>query len=384
MTAKPLRVLMVAARYLPDMGGTEMHVDEVSRRLAKTGDFEITVLATDRTHNRPRREVIEGVTVLRVPAWPRNRDYYLAPGIAALVGQRGRWDLVHCQGVHTPVPVVAMLAARRARTPYLVTFHTGGHTLAHRNALRTLQWRVIGPLLRNAAALVAVSRFEADSVGAQAHLGGRPVTVIRNGGTLPPPAPGTQVIPGRIVSCGRLERYKGHQRVIEALPDVVHGDPAAHLVIVGRGPYESELRNCAEREGVADRVTITQVPPADREAMATTLAQASVVAAMSDYESQGIAVSEALSVGRPVVGCDTAAVGELVTEGLVRGVALEAPASTIAQELLKAMAAPASAPLAGLPTWDRAAAELGQLYLAIAGRAPILRPEDLGTERGLR
>ena len=140
------------------------------------------------------------------------------------------------------MPVVAMLAARRARTPYMVTFHTGGHTLAHRNALRAIQWRVIGPLLRNAAALVAVSHFEADSLSAQAHLGDRPVTVIRNGGTLPPPAPGTQVIPGRIVSSGRLERYKGHQRVIEALPDVIHGDPAAHLVIIGRGPYESELR----------------------------------------------------------------------------------------------------------------------------------------------
>jgi glycosyltransferase involved in cell wall biosynthesis len=265
-----------------------------------------------------------------------------------------------------------------------VTFHTGGHTLAHRNALRTIQWRVIGPLLRNAAALVAVSHFEADSLGAQAHLGGRRVTVLRNGGTLPPPAPGTKVIPGRIVSCGRLERYKGHQRVIEALPDVIHGDPAAHLVIVGRGSYESELRNCAARHGVADRVTITHVPPADREAMATALAQASVVAAMSDYESQGIAVTEALSVGRPVVGCDVAAVGELVAEGLVRGVALEAPASATAQQLLKAMAAPASAPLAGLPTWDRAASELGQLYLAIAGRAPILRPEHLGAARGLR
>ena len=384
MTAKPLRVLMVAARYLPDMGGTEMHVDEVSRRLAKTGDFEITILATDRTHSRPRREVIQGVTILRVPAWPKNRDYYLAPGIAAVAGQRGRWDLVHCQGVHTPVPVMAMLAARRARTPYLVTFHTGGHTLAHRNALRTIQWRLIGPLLRNAAALVAVSHFEADSLGAQARLGGRPVTVIRNGGTLPPPAPRTQAVAGRIVSSGRLERYKGHQRVIEALPDVIRGNPAAHLVIVGRGPYESELRNCAERHGVADRVTITHVPPADREAMATALAQASVVAAMSDYESQGIAVTEALSVGRPVVGCDIAAVGELVAEGLVRGVALEAPASAIAQQLLKAMAAPASAPPAGLPTWDTAAAELGQLYLAIAGRAPILRPEDLGAARGSR
>jgi glycosyltransferase involved in cell wall biosynthesis len=368
MSAEPMRVLMVSANYLPDMGGTETHVREVSKRLAKTGDFEITVLATDRTRSRPRVEVIDGITVLRVPAWPSNRDYYLAPSIASVVGYRDTWDLVHCQGVHTPVPVLAMLAAARARTPYMVTFHTGGHTLPHRNALRAVQWRVIGPLLRKAASLVAVSRFEADSLSAQAHLGGKPITVIPNGGTMPPPDPGTRSIPGRIVSVGRLERYKGHHRVIEALPHVIRGNPGAHLVILGRGSYEAQLRNFAERHGVADRVTIRQLPPAEREAMATAIAEASVVAAMSDYESQGIAVLEALSLGRPVVGCDIAAIGELVAEGLVHGVAPEASPPTIAQQLLKAMSDPAPTALPQLSTWDTSAEELRQLYLTTAGR----------------
>ena len=372
MSTEPLRVLMVAARYLPDMGGIEMHVDEVSRRLAETGDFEITVLATDRTRSRPRREVIHGVTVLRVPAWPSSRDYYLAPGIAGVVGQRGKWDIVHCQGIHTPVPVLAMLTARRARTPYMVTFHTGGHTMSYRNALRAIQWRLVGPLLRKAASLVAVSRFEASTLSAQAGLGDKPITVIRNGGTLPPPPHGTQVIPGRIVSCGRLERYKGHHRVIEALPDVVRVSPEAHLIIIGRGPYEAELLDSAKRHGVADRVTIKELPPADRQAMATALAEASVIAAMSDYEAHPVAVMEALSVGRPVVGYDIAGIGELVSEGLVHGVTPGELPSTVAEQLLKAMSAPTSAALPELPTWDTSAEELGQLYLATAGRGPKL------------
>jgi glycosyltransferase involved in cell wall biosynthesis len=370
MSTEPLRVLMVAARYLPDMGGIEMHVDEVSKRLAKGGDFKITVLATDRTRSRPRREVIEGVTVLRVPAWPSNRDYYLAPGIASVVGQRGQWDIIHCQGVHTPVPVLAMLTASRVHTPYMVTFHTGGHTLAHRNSLRAIQWRVIGPLLRKSGSLIAVSRFEADTLSAQARLDGKPITVIRNGGTLPAPLPGTQVIPGRIVSCGRLERYKGHHRVIEALPHVIRGNPDAHLVIIGGGAYEAELWKIAARHGVTDRVTITELPPADRKAMATALAQASVVAAMSDYESQGIAVTEALSVGRPVVGCDIAAIGELVADGLVQGVAPEASSATVAEQLLAVMSDLTPAPPLELPTWDTAARELGELYLSTAGLVP--------------
>src|SRR5262249_22161652 len=162
--------------------------------------------------------------VLRVPAWPRGRDYYLAPGIAGVIGQRG-WDLVHCQGIHTPVPLLAMISARRAGIPYLITFHTGGHSSRLTNAMPTTQWRPAGPLRRNAASLIAVSHFEAAVIARHARLGDKRVTVIRNGGGLPPPRPGTVAVPGRIVSSGRLELYKGHHRVIEALPHVVREVP---------------------------------------------------------------------------------------------------------------------------------------------------------------
>src|SRR5215471_12752807 len=305
---RPLRVLMVCARYLPQVGGTEMHVREVARRLSALESFDITVLTTDRSRRLPRQEVIEGVSVLRVPAWPRQRDYYLAPGIAAVVRQRN-WDLVHCQGIHTPVPLLAMISARRAGVPYLVTFHTGGHSSRLRNAIRTTQWRLAGPLLRHAVSLVAVSRFEAVTLAQQARLGDKPVIVIRNGGALPPPPPGTAAVPGRIVSSGRLERYKGHHRVIEALPHVMREIPEAHLLILGRGPYQSNLYELARHLGVSDRVSIKYIAPADRRGMATALAESSVVAALSDYEAPPVAVMEALCVARPVVGYDVAGIG---------------------------------------------------------------------------
>ena len=112
-----------------------------------------------------------------------------------MVGQPDRWDIIHCQGIHTPVPLLAMRAARRANIPYVVTFHTGGHSLGYRNALRSIQWRLAGPLLRNAVSLIGVSRFEATTIAEQARLGSRTVLVIRNGGTLPPPPVGTVASP---------------------------------------------------------------------------------------------------------------------------------------------------------------------------------------------
>jgi glycosyltransferase involved in cell wall biosynthesis len=362
---------MVCARYLPDMGGIETHVYEVARRIAAMEGFEITVLTTDRSRSRPATECADGVRILRVPAWPKDRDYYYAPAISGAVARPEQWDLVHCQGVHTLVPVFAMRAAARAKIPYAVTFHTGGHTLRHRNALRSIQWRLLGPMLRKADSLIAVSQFEAGQLAAQAGLADRKISVIRNGGTLPPPPPGTRPVPGRIVAPGRLERYKGHQRLIEALPYVMKQIPEAHLVILGRGPYEAELRALARRLDVADRVTIRSVDPADRAAMAVALAQASMVASFSDYEAHPVAVMEALSVGRPVAGYASSGIGELVGEGLVSGVRPGSPAEDAAEELVRVMTAREVRPAADLPTWDRTAAQLAAAYreLGPGGRA---------------
>ena len=379
------RILMVSARYLPDLGGIETHIYEVARRLSALHGFEITVLVTDRTGSLPCQEVIEGITVVRVPAWPRRRDYYFAPQISAVVGQYNRWDLVHCQGIHTFVPILAMCAARRARTPYLVTFHTGGHSLHYRNALRSAQWRFIGPLLRDAKSLIGVSHFEAKALSKQAHLGGKAVSVIRNGGTLPQLAAGIAAVPGRIVSSGRLEKYKGHQHVIDALPYVMRDVPNAHLVVLGKGPYEPELRQLARRLGVGDRVTITEVKPSDRAGMAMALSGSSVVAALSDYEAHPVAVMEALSVGRPVVGYDVAGMGDLVTEGWVRGVTPGASAATVASRLVEAMSSPSLVAPAALPTWDSCAEQLAEVYWASIGpdfSHPLSKPVSPGPESG--
>jgi len=371
---RPLRVLMVCARYLPDLGGIETHVNEVARRLAIRDDIDVTVLTSDRTRERPRDEVVDGVRVLRVPAWPRKQDYYFAPRIFSVAERPDRWDLIHCQGIHTPVPLLAMTAARRAGIPYVVTFHTGGHSLRYRNALRSIQWRIIGPQLRHAVSLVGVSHFEAKTISAQARLGSRPISVIRNGGTLPPPPEGTSLIPGRIVTSGRLEKYKGHHRVIEALPYVIREVPEAHVVVLGAGPYEPDLRALAAGLGVPDRVSIRQVAPADRIGMARSLAESSVVAALSDYEAHPVAVMEALSVGRPVAGYDSSGIGDLVAEGWVRGIPPGASPAAAARTLVQAMSSPPLVDPAQLPTWDDCAEQIMRLYIAAATTAA---PSDL-------
>jgi glycosyltransferase involved in cell wall biosynthesis len=367
-TGGRLRVLSVVHRFLPELGGTETHVAEVTRRLVHQPDLELTVLTTDRSGDLPPDEVVDGVRVLRKSAWPRERDYYFSPDLVQAV-ECGPWDVVHFQGVHTLVPPMGMRAARRARMPYVLTFHSGGHSSAGRVAARGPQFRVLTPLLRGADRLIAVSRFERRRVSELTGIPPESFTVIGNGGALPPVATGVTPVPGRIVSSGRLERYKGHHLAIEALPAVRDRIPGAELVILGAGPYEGELRALAERLGVREAVTIRHVPPGDRAAMARELAGSTVMAALSSYEAHPVSVMEAVSIGLPVVGFDVAGVSDLVADGLVAGVPMGSPSAVVAERLVRALSTERPAgPRVGveLPTWDHCADRLAQVYREVA------------------
>ncbi|WP_396230443.1 glycosyltransferase family 4 protein [Frankia sp. ACN1ag] len=370
--ARPIKILQVAARYLPDLGGTEVHVHEVSRRLGQRDDFSLTVLATDRTGRRSRHEAADGFTVLRRRAWPENSDVYFAPGVASVI-RNGGWDLVHFQGIHTAVPAVGMLAAYASGLPYVVTFHTGGHSSAVRTSIRSSQWKALTPLLRGARRLVAVSNFEADLFQSLTKIEAERFTVISNGGGLPSVSRCVVPTPGRIISSGRLERYKGHHRVIEALALARRRMPDAHLRILGAGPWERELRDLAAELGVAEAVTIVSIPPDQREAMAAELTSAMVVAAMSDYEAHPVGVMEALALGVPVVGVNKAGIGDLVADGLVVGLPPQARPEEVANAILAAMDSRGKGASVALPTWDTCAEALAELYGAVVGEGPTGR-----------
>lgn len=354
-----LRVLLVTPRFQPFTGGVETHVREIARRLRERG-VEPTVLTTDPSGTLPPVEDMTSFTVLRVRAYPKHADYYWSPEIYRQIA-RGGWDVVHCQGIHTFVPVHAMLAAARHRIPFIVTFHTGGHPSPIRSRLRMLQWRLLTPLLRRAARLIAVSDFERQLFGRLPGLASR-LTVIPNGADLGLPAvTDVAVDHDLIVSVGRLEKYKGHHRAIEALPTLMERRPNVHLRIVGSGQYESALRREAVRWNVADRVEIGPIDSADRQALAGLLASAGVVVLLSDYEAHAIAALEALGVGRPVIAVDATGLHDLVAAGLVRGVSARAGSAEIAEaidaEIDRATQLPER-----LPTWDQAADSLATVY----------------------
>jgi glycosyltransferase involved in cell wall biosynthesis len=365
------RVLMVTPRYFPLMGGVETHVYEVARRLAQRG-VDVTVLTTDASGMLPSVEYVEDVMVRRVRAWPAKRDYYFAPEIARIIGQGG-WDLVHVQSYHTLLAPLAMAAARRAHVPYVVTFHPGGHTSQLRNRLRGVQQRLLRPLLAGAERLIAVARFELEMFSERLHLPREKFVHIPNGCDIKVPETQAPAAPGQrgnctIASIGRLERYKGHQHVVAALPYVLQERPDAHLWIAGAGPYEPQLRKLSSELGVENKVEIRAIPPAERGQMARELAGASLVTLLSEYETHPIAALEALTLGCSLLVADTSGLRELADQGWARAIPLDSKPQTVAAAVLEQLENPIVPPALTLPTWDDCADGLLALYGEIVRR----------------
>jgi glycosyltransferase involved in cell wall biosynthesis len=357
---------MVTPLYLPHCGGVENHVSEVSKRLAASG-VDVTILTTDRDGALPAQERVGGVTVKRVRAWPQRRDYHFAPAIAAHVA-RGRWDVVHVQSYHTFVAPLAMLGALGARVPYVLTFHAGGHSSRLRGLLRRPQLSALRPLLARAARLVTSAPFEVQEYGVRLRLPPSRFAVIPNGADLPDAPAGTVAVRDGLViaSVGRLERYKGHHRILAALPYIAARRSDVRLWLAGTGPYEPSLRRLAGELGLQDRVEFGGIPLHDRARMAAELSQAAIVVLLSERETQPMAALEALGLGRRLLVADAPGLSNLADEGLARAIPLTSTPVEVANAVLEELARADPPPTARLPSWDDCAMALLDLYRDIS------------------
>lgn len=137
-----------------------------------------------------------------------------------------------------------------------------------------------------------------------------------------------------LLSVGRLRERKGFQHVIAAL-ELLSGDfPRLVHVIVGSGPFESELRREAQARGVADRVIFVgeHDPPEGFYPLAKIFASVSWPTP-GEVEGFGMVYLEAARHGVPSIAGNSGGMPEAVIDGqtglCVEGTSLHAIASAI-------------------------------------------------------
>jgi len=119
-----------------------------------------------------------------------------------------------------------------------------------------------------------------------------------------------------LLTLGRLssdEQYKGHDEILEVLPDLTDEIPDVSYLVCGDGDDRPRLERKAERLGVADRTVFAGYVPEEEKEDHYRLADAFVMPGRG--EGFGIVYLEAMACGVPVVASSADASREAVLNG---------------------------------------------------------------------
>ena len=345
-------VRVVHVHRIAGIGGSERHLLALLPALAAFGveplmlGLDVPSAAPDPFYDRLGED---GVEFVRVPA-PRDLDPGLARRVVRLV-RGAKPDVVHTHLVHGDLYGAAGAAASRAR---LVS------TKHNDDPFRAGPFRYVDRALtlRTSAVVCithALARFVVDCVG----LPARKVVVVPYGLdaspepwgpntdlALPPDAP-------LLLAIARLAPQKGLDVAIRALADLRARGHRAVLVVLGEGRERSRLTALAAELGIADAVFL----PGREGDVGAWLRRADVLVHPARWEGFGLAILEAMLVGRPVVATRVSAIPELVVDGETGVLVAPDDASAFADAVASLLVDPARAAAMGERGRARALAE---------------------------
>lgn len=308
-----MRAAVVTPRFPPDPGGVEQYAAWVARTLRDRG-HDVTVITTG---PRAEEQSYDGIPVVRLGTWLTVSNTPVNPlWVLQLRRLLRGMDVVNA---HAPVPGLADLAAYTSPAPVVLTYHSGSLVKGSRvdPLLRGYERVVLPRVFARSRELVAVSPVSL------AHATGR-ATLIPPGVDTDVFHPGTVQSRGgprecRVLYVGRIEqssRWKGLHVLIDALPRLRERLPQVRLEVVGEGDDMVPLQKRAAELGVADivcwagRVDHHELPAHYRRAGVT------VLPSLTESESFGMALAEAMACGCPVVGSAVGGIPFVVRDGV--------------------------------------------------------------------
>lgn len=172
------------------------------------------------------------------------------------------------------------------------------------------------------ATMVAVSedlkQFIVEKVGVCSER----ITVLYNGVDVPPPPRKADIDACRkelrlpeedqiVGVVGNLYPVKGHQYLIEGIPEVLKKCPNTSFIFAGRGQLETELKDQVFRLGLDKRVHFLGL----RQDIPRILALLDVFVLPSLSEGLSMAILEAMMAGKPVIATRVGGNPEIVLDG---------------------------------------------------------------------
>lgn len=385
MSPSPLRLLVINWQDIenPQAGGAEIHLHEIFERLVQRGHL-VTLLCSGWPAAEPRAR-INGIEIHRVGG--RHSFALRAAPFYASRLRRSAFDLV-IEDINK-IPLFSPLWAGKpvlALIPHLfgeTAFQTASFGFA---ATAWLAERPL-PLVYRAVPFQAIS----ESTAADLEDRGIPPENIR---VIHPGIDHSRFNPGgdmprfpdpTFVYIGRLRRYKGLERVIDALAALAREGLPVRLLVAGKGDHEEALRRRAA-ERAPHQVTFLGYIAEEEKVDLLRRAWATVYP--SPKEGWGITNVEAAACGTPALASDSPGLRESVRHGVSgllvrhddRAAWTRALRRIVEDRDLHARLSRGATDFARAFSWDRTAAETESHLLQVAASGPISGRDHFNTQ----
>lgn len=297
-----MKVLHLTEHFLPFLGGVEINLYEMCRRLVKIG-FDVEVVC-ELEKGTPKHEVFDGIKVHRILGFELIKLIYSLGRITPSMmwnAIRTEADVVHAHSYGFFPTWVSMLSSK----PTVITTHSDP----------TAQIYPLCDMFR-AIPVKSCDRVIATTVMERNRLikiGVSPsrVAVIPNGVTHPPPeAPSIDFSP-MILCLARLDiAHKGQDVLLHAIPKVVSAVPNVKLFVIGGGRDREKLERITRSLGITRYVIFKgQISPSKKGMY---LKNCDVLCVTPRTESFGTVYLEAMAYGRSIVTTNVGGIPEVV------------------------------------------------------------------------
>lgn len=121
-----------------------------------------------------------------------------------------------------------------------------------------------------------------------------------------------------ILFVGRLEEKKGITYLLKAFSQVLQTEPLAHLLIIGQGSQEHELRELSQKMGLEDQITFMGKVSNSKLPLYYSLADVFVAPSIrdkdGDTEGLGVVILEAMACETPVVASRIGGITDIIED----------------------------------------------------------------------
>jgi glycosyltransferase involved in cell wall biosynthesis len=321
-----MNILLLCYEYPPLGGGGGVGAQQYAEAWSHKG-CRVTVV-TSRGQGLKQREKVNGVDVIRVfTVGNGNRATtpfvamfsYIIFGLLHILMHWREFSDNDVVNSHFCIPTgpLGFLAAKVLNLPHVLTIIGGDiydptkKSSPHRSVVMRAANRFI---MNSAERVVAISGDTRRR--AKEHYGIRREIQVVNYGFLPLELQENSPLESdsgpkkfHLIGVGRLIKRKGFEHLIHALALL---PPDVHLIIVGDGPEEMELKRLATSKGLSEQVTLAGYQP--REQVLEYMCEADCFVLSSFHEGLGIVVQEAMYAGLPIVATNNGGQTDLVHE----------------------------------------------------------------------